>query len=110
GDRVAGNGTKPGGKLAIHVLSYRDGEIQYQNEVQIGPGLPDWEGPFACRFTHDGRRIIIPNGRHVGSKGTLDPVFLADVEHNPPTVTEVIPQVADGIEGVAVHPSGMFAV
>ena len=25
-------------------------------------------------------------------------------------VTEVVPQVADGIEGVAVHPSGKFAV
>lgn len=110
GDRVAGNGTKPGGKLAIHVLSYRDGDIQYQSEVQIKAGLPDWEGPFACRFTHDGRRIIIPNGRHVGSKGTLDPVFLADVELDPPTVTEVIPQISDGIEGVALHPSGKFAV
>lgn len=110
GDRVAGNGTKEGGKLAIHVLSYDAGEIRYQAEVQIKPGLPDWEGPFACRFTHDGRRIIIPNGRHIGSKGTLAPVFLADATLEPPAVTEVIPQVADGIEGVAVHPSGKFAV
>jgi hypothetical protein len=28
----------------------------------------------------------------------------------PPTVTEVIPQVADGIESVAIHPSGRLAV
>jgi hypothetical protein len=110
GDRIAGNGTKPGGKLAIHVLSYDDGNIRYQNEVQIASGLPDWEGPYACRFSHDGRRILIPNGRHVGSKGTLDPIFLADVTDDGATVTEVIPQVSDGIEGVAVHPSGKFAV
>jgi DNA-binding beta-propeller fold protein YncE len=110
GDRVVGNGIKPGGKLAAHVLSYRDGEITYQSELQIKPGLPDWEGPYACRFTTDGRRIIIPNGNHVGSKGTLSPVFIADLNLDPPAVTESIPQVADGIEGVAVHPSGKFAV
>jgi WD40 repeat protein len=110
GDRVVGNGVKEGGKLAVHVLSYRDGEITHQSEVKIKPGLPDWEGPFACRFTADGRRIIIPNGGHVGSKGTLAPVFIADLSLDSPTVTEVIPQVADGIEGVAVHPSGKFAV
>ncbi len=37
-------------------------------------------------------------------------MFLADVLREPPAVTEVIPQVADGIEGVAVHLSGKFAV
>ena len=110
GDRVVGNGTKPGGKLAAHVLSYRDGQTTYQSEVQIKPGESDWDGPFACRFTHDGGRIIIPNGGHAGSKGTLSPVFIAALGLDPPAVTEVVPQVADGIEGVAVHPSGKFAV
>ncbi len=109
GDRVVGNGIKKGGKLAVHVLSYRDGEITYLNEVQTKPGH-DWDGPFACRFTHDGRRIIIPNGWHNGSRGNLAPVFIADLGPGSATVTDVIPQVADGIEGVAVHPSGKFAV
>jgi WD40 repeat protein len=110
GDRVVGNGVKKGGKLAIHVLSYRDGDITYQSEVKIKAGLPDWDGPFACRFTPDGKRIVIPNGWHNGSRGTLAPVFIADLNLDTPTVTEVIPQVADGIEGVAIHPSGKFAV
>lgn len=110
GDLIVGNGTKPGGKLAVHLLSYRGGEMRYQNEVQIKPGLADWDGPFACRFARDGRRVIIPNGWHNGSKGTLAPVFIADTMGEAPTVTEVIPQVADGIEGVALHPSGKFAV
>ena len=110
GDRVAGNGTRPGGKLAVHVFSYREGEVRYSAEVKTTPGESDWDGPFACRFTRDGRRLIIPNGGHAGSKGTLSPVFLADMTVDPPAVTEVVPQVADGIEGVAVHPSGKFAV
>lgn len=108
GDRVVGNGIKKGGKLAAHLLSYKDGTIAYQAEVKIKPGMPDWDGPFACRFTHDGQRVIIPNGWHNGSRGGLAPVFIADVAQE--TVTDVIPQVADGIEGVAVHPSGKFAV
>ena len=110
GDRVVGNGIKKGGKLAVHLFSYRDGVIADQSEVKIQVGLPDWDGPYACRFTPDGRRVIIPNGRHVGSKGTLDAVFLADLSVDPLTVTEVVAQVGDGIEGVAVHPSSKFAV
>jgi WD40 repeat protein len=110
GDRVVGNGTKKGGKLAVHVLSYKHGVITYQSEVQIKPGAPDWDGPFACRFTPDGTRIIIPNGWHNGSRGALAPVFIADATADPPVVTDVVPQVADGMEGVAVHPSGKFAV
>lgn len=110
GDRIAGNGTKPGGKLSAHVLSYRDGEIKYLSEVTLGPGVPEWDGPYACRFTYDGKRILIPNGFHGGSKGYLSDIYVAEVDREPPTVAEVIPQVADGIEGVAVHPSGKFAV
>jgi hypothetical protein len=110
GDRVVGNGIKKGGKLAVHVLSYNDGVITYQSEVKIKPGMSDWDGPFAARFTRDGKRVIIPNGWHNGSRGALAPVFIADVTLDPPEVTDVIPQVADGIEGVAVHPGGKLAV
>jgi hypothetical protein len=110
GDRVVGNGTRKGGKLAFHLLSYQDGVIVYQGELKINSGLPDWDGPFACRFTRDGKRVVIPNGWHNGSRGALAPVFIADVTLEPPSVAEVVPQVADGIEGVAVHPGGKFAV
>ncbi|MCE9529602.1 MAG: hypothetical protein K8T89_00450 [Planctomycetes bacterium] len=111
GDRVVGNGRKEkGGTMAAHLLRYRDGVITYQDEVKIPKGLPDWDGPYACRFTTDGKRVIIPNGWHTPSKGVLASVFIADVSLEAPTVTEVVPQVGDGIEGVAVHPSGKFAV
>src|SRR5205823_11530440 len=99
GDRIVGNGYKQkGGKLTVHLLSYKDGVITYQSEVKIKPGLPDWDGPFACRFTPDGKRIVIPNGWHTPSRGTLADVYLADLALEPPVVTEVIPQVGDGIE------------
>jgi hypothetical protein len=110
GDRIVGHGTKKGEKLAVHVFSYKDAVITYQSEVRIEAGLPDWDGPFAFRFTPDGKRLVIPNGSGSPSKGKLDPVFIADLTRDPPAVTEVIPQVADGIESVAVHPSGRFAV
>src|SRR5262245_25249801 len=54
GDLVVGNGTRKDGKLVVHLYSYKDGVITYQNEVKIKPGLPDWDGPYACRFTPDG--------------------------------------------------------
>jgi WD40 repeat protein len=110
GDRIASQGRKKDGKTAVHIFSYRDGVIEHQGEVKIKDGLPDWDGPFAFRFTPDGRRLVIPNGSGTPSKGSLDPVFIADMTLNPPTVTEVIPQVADGMESVAIHPSGKFAV
>lgn len=110
GDQVACQGRKKAGKTAVHVCSYREGVIAYRNEVKLKDGLPDWDGPFAFRFTPDGRRLVIPNGSGTPSKGRLDPVFIADLTMDPPTVTEVIPQVADGIESVAIHPDGKFAV
>lgn len=110
GDRIAAQARKEGGKTAVHLFRYQDGVIQHEGEVKIRPGAPDWDGPFSFRFTPDGRRLVIPNGSGTPSKGKLDAVFIADVALNPPTVTEVIPQVADGIESVAIHPTGRFAV
>jgi hypothetical protein len=110
GDRIAGYGTKKGGKLAVHLFTYRAGTIGYHSAVKVPAGMPDWDGPFGCRCTPDGRRLVIPNGFGGPGKGGLDPVFLADLALDPPAVTEAIPQVADGMEGVAVHPGGRFAV
>jgi len=115
GDRIAGNGKLPDGQLSVFVFDYADGVIGKHHEVTIAEGLPGWDGPYAVRFAHDGRRLLIPNGGHVGSKGTLSGIYIADVESAESnrigaTVTEIVPQVADGIEGVAVHPGGKLAV
>jgi WD40 repeat protein len=110
GDRIAAACTRKGSKTAVHVFGYRDGVIEHLSEVKIKDGLPGWDGPFAFRFTPDGRRLIIPYGSGSPSKGSLDPAVIADMSLDPPTVTEAIPQIADGIESVAIHPSGRFAV
>lgn len=110
GDRIAATCTKEGSKAAVHVFRYKDGVIDHQSEVQIQAGLPDWDGPFSFRFTPDGSRLLIPNGSGRPSKGRLDPVLIADMTMDPPTVTEAVLQIADGIESVAIHPSGRFAV
>jgi len=110
GDRIAGNGKLPDGQLSVFVFDYADGAIGKHKEVKIAAGLPGWDGPYAVRFAHDGRRLLIPNGGHVGSKGTLSGIYIAEVDGETPTVTEIVPQVADGIEGVAVHPGGKLAV
>jgi hypothetical protein len=114
GDKIAGNGKIGNGPLSVFVFDYADGTVGPHREVKIAEGLPGWDGPYAVRFSHDGRRLLIPNGGHVGSKGTLSGIYLADLQPSGknagPTVTEIVPQVADGIEGVAVHPAGKLAV
>lgn len=111
GDRLVATGFKAKGTVrAAHIFSYREGTVEYMDEVKIEKGLPSWDGPFASRFTPDGRRIVIPNGWAGGNKGKLDAVFVAEMTLTPPTATEAVAQVCDGIEGVAVHPGGKFAV
>jgi DNA-binding beta-propeller fold protein YncE len=94
----------------VHAFSYRDGVIEYQHEVIIRNGLPKFDQPFSIRFSPDGKRALALNGGGNNSKGSLDDVLSIDMTMDPPEVTEFIPQVADGIESVAFHPKGNFAV
>lgn len=94
----------------LHLFSYDDGVIQYRYEVAVKPELPPLKEPFAMRFTPDGKRALVPNGGGMGNKGRLDDILIVDMTRDPVVATEVIPQVADGIESLAVHPSGKFAV
>jgi DNA-binding beta-propeller fold protein YncE len=95
---------------SVHVFSYRDGVIAHLNEVKVRSGLPQFDAPFSLRFSPDGKRVLVPNGGGSGTKGRLDDVLSIDMTLDPPTVTEVIPQVADGIESLAFHPQGHMAV
>jgi hypothetical protein len=94
----------------VHVFSCRDGVIEPQCEVKVRRGLPGFGNPVSLRFSPDGKRVLSPNGFGQGSKERLDNVLSIDMTLDPPEVTEVIPQVADGIESLAFHPSGRFAV
>ena len=110
GDRVVATGKSTDGGGALHVFQYDNGVIKHLAEIQVRAGLPAISGPFSPRFTPDGKYVLSPNGKGLGSKGTLDDVLLVDMTITPPTVTNVIPQVADGMESVAVHPQGKLAV
>jgi hypothetical protein len=51
----------------------------------------------------------VGNGGGSGTKGTLDDLLIIDMTLEPPMVTGVVPQVGDGVESLAIHPSGRFA-
>jgi DNA-binding beta-propeller fold protein YncE len=99
-----------GDNIGVHVFTYQDGVIEHQHEVQVPRGMPAFDMPFSMRFSPDGKRVLVPNGGGGGTKGRLDDVLSVDMTLDPPAVTEVIPQVADGIESLAFHPKGHMAV
>jgi len=65
------------------------------------------DAPFAPRVAPDGRTAIVLNSGGF-SDGVLDNVLLVDLTEN--IVTDSVGQVSDGLESVAIHPSGEFAV
>jgi len=65
------------------------------------------EGPFSPRFAPDGKSALILNGWG-DATGSMDDVVMVDMETN--RVVAVVPQVGDGLESLAYHPSGDFAV
>lgn len=94
----------------VRVFSFEDGTIRDEGEVKVRPGLPAFDQPFSLRWAPDGRRVVVPNGGGISAKGKLDDVLIIDMTLSPPLVTEAIAQVADGIESLAIHPDGKFAV
>ncbi len=112
GDRIIATGRSVSG-AAAHVYSYReeDGTIEHFGEVGIQEGLSAaFRGPFSGRFSPDGSRFLMPNGSGIGTKGILDDILSIDMTMEPPMVTEVVRQVADGMESLAFHPNGQMAV
>ena len=112
GDRIvaAVANTPDGDPTGVHVFSYGNGSINHLHEVRVQKGLSPFDRPFSLRFSPDGKRVLVPNGGGEGTKGRLDNVLIIDMTLDPPMVTEVIPQVADGIESLAFHPKGHMAV
>lgn len=65
------------------------------------------EGPFSPRIYPQGDRALVLNSGGL-SDGVLDDVMIVDMRKN--KVIGRIPQVSDGLESIAIHPSGRFAV
>ena len=114
GNRLVAWGRSPGDPedhRGVHVFSYEDGMTEHLAEVGVRDGLPAFDREaWMLRFSADGTRVLVPNGAGYGTKGMLDDVLSVDMTLDPPMVTEVIPQVCDGIESLAYHPSDQFAV
>jgi DNA-binding beta-propeller fold protein YncE len=109
GDRFPTDWPPP--EITAHLFSLSSGKIVYRHALGIEAGLSSkFSGAFSLRFSPDGKRVLILNGAGWGGKGSLDDVLSVDMGVEPPQVTEVIPQVGDGLESLAFHPSGKFAV
>ena len=66
------------------------------------------DGPFSPRISPDGKRALVLNSEG-GSDGVLDDVLVLDLTGTV-KISQSIKQVADGLESLAIHPSGEFAV
>ncbi len=95
----------------IHAFKYFGNEICYVCEVKVKPGVrARVDKPFAPRISPDGKRALTLNGWGIPGKGTLDGVLSIDLTLDKPMVTEIVPQVGDGLESLAFHPTGRMAV
>jgi hypothetical protein len=97
-------------RFEIHLFAVRDAAVEYLQRIDVKEGTGIIDGPFAPRITPDGRRALVLNGLATSGKPRLDDVLIVDLSLQTPMVTDVIPQVGDGLENVAVHPNGNMAV
>ena len=96
--------------VAMHLFELSNNSIQHVTEIGIQQNIGKIDQPFAPRFSPDGKRILVLNGLGIAAKPPLDDVLNIDMTTMPPKVTEVITNVAQGLESLAFHPSGQFAV
>ncbi|TWU39378.1 lactonase family protein [Novipirellula artificiosorum] len=96
--------------VQVYLFSVDGDRIEFLHQVKMSPKLGSIDGPFAPRFSPDGKRVLFMNGAGVPNKGVLDAVLSIDMTLEQPAVTEAIPQVADGLESLAIHPDGDMAV
>ena len=80
-------------------------QVQFQKRIDEGNFLVD--GPFSPRITPDGQSAIALNSWGI-SDGVLDDALIINMDSG--RIIERIAQVGDGLESVAIHPSGDFAV
>jgi len=94
----------------LHLFTLEGDTVRHQTRIGIDPELGEIDQPFAPRFSPDGTRALVLNGLGISAKPPLDALLSVDMTSNPPRVTEMIPDVAQGLESLAFHPSGQFAV
>jgi DNA-binding beta-propeller fold protein YncE len=93
-----------------HVFHLKGEHIEYQGPVASGRFDDPFHGTFSPRFTPDGKRALVLNGLGLALRGGLDELLIIDMTLEKPAVTDVVPQLGDGLESLAIHPSGTWAV
>lgn len=96
--------------VELHLFVLEADIIRHETQIKIDPAVGEIDQPFAPRFSPDGSRALVLNGLGIAAKPPLDAVLSIDMTNQPPRVTEAIPNIAQGLESTAFHPSGKFAV
>lgn len=96
--------------VELHLFILEGNTIRHVVQIGIDPAVGEIDQPFAPRFSPDGSRALVLNGLGIAARPPLDAVLNIDMTLETPRVTEAIPNVAQGLESAAFHPSGNFAV
>lgn len=96
--------------VELHLFVLEGNTIRHVLQIEIDPEVGEIDQPFAPRFSPDGSRALVLNGLGIAAMPPLDAVLSVDMTLETPRVTEAIPNVAQGLESAAFHPSGDFAV
>jgi hypothetical protein len=94
----------------LHLFQLAGNRITHLHGIEATAGTGPIEQGFSPRISPNGETAIVLHDFGVGGKGTLDDVLIVDLTLDQPAVTQRIRQVADGLESLAFHPSGRFAV
>jgi len=113
GDRIIAVTMDSAGKitnLQLHLFKLEGNKIAHLQRIEAAEGIGPIERLFSPRVSPDGKKALVLHDLGNGGKGTLDDVLIVDLDRDVAAVTERIPQVGDGLESLAFHPSGRFAV
>ncbi len=94
----------------LHWFKLDGDSITHLCRIEAGEGVGAIERGFSPRISPDGNTALVLHDYGIGGKGTLDDVLIVDLSAERPVVTQRIRQVGDGLESLAFHPSGRFAV
>lgn len=94
----------------LHLFALEGDAIQHTTKIEMDADVGEIDQPFAPRFSPDGSRALVLNGLGTAIKPPLDAILSIDMTASPPRVTETVSNVGQGLESLAFHPSGQFAV
>ena len=94
----------------LHLFKLDGDRITHLCRIEAGEGTGPIERGFSPRISPDGNVALVLHDYGIGGKGTLDDVLIVDLSLERPVVTQRLRQVGDGLESLAFHPSGRFAV